>query len=91
MGTLTLGVNLILALASHVLTVEGCSSWSPEEQANKHLVKCLSTNLHQKASESSLYLHFASGRLAARLTPYVILLILKVDFFEGFLLFLTFL
>ena len=34
MGTLTLGVNLILALASHVLTEDGCSSWSPEQQAN---------------------------------------------------------
>ena len=34
MGTLTLGVNLILALASLVLTEEGCSSWSQEEQAN---------------------------------------------------------
>ena len=32
-----------------------------------------------QASSPSLVVHFASGRLAARLTPYVLLLLLQVD------------
>lgn len=61
MGASALLVCTLLTFAPFVLLEESCNDWSPLSQA----------------SEPSLYLHFAAGRLAARLTPYVILLILK--------------
>ena len=70
-------LSLLLALAPAVLLEESCNDWSPLSQVALNF-ETLGFTFQLQASKPSLYLHFASGRLAARLTPYVILLILKV-------------
>ena len=78
MGASALFACILLAFAPFVLLEESCNNWSPLSQVTLHFLSTKTFVYPHQASEPSLYLHFASGRLAARLTPYVILLILQV-------------